>query len=216
MGQSNSKNTETINWKGLNTNDMSSTIPNINGISLEAKELISRLNIPDISENQSEFNIDHVFHNSNSNSNKKNEDFDDQSTSPFISSEMYEYLINKHKNTKNTTNMIGGAKDDDDDELTTSDTTDDVESNKKDKNKLSKKKVSKESDEDDEYTEEKEVLKGKRKMNKKKKNKESESYLTYVSSSAHTGGSLTESIQNENSYSISSVNTSDINMISDN
>ena len=44
----------------------------------------------------------------------------------------------------------------------------------------------------------------------------SETFLSYLSSSAHTGGSISETIPNENNYSISSVNTSDLNMISDN
>ena len=43
----------------------------------------------------------------------------------------------------------------------------------------------------------------------------SDNYLSYISSSAHTGGGVTDTIQNENNYTISSVNTSDINMISE-
>ena len=52
-------------------------------------------------------------------------------------------------------------------------------------------------------------------MNKKPLYRGTEEYLSYVSSSAHTGGSLTESVANENNYTISTVNTSDINMISE-
>jgi len=59
---------------------------------------------------------------------------------------------------------------------------------------------------------EKKPLKKAKKTSKKAKkiNK-----ISYTSSSAHTGRSLTESIENENNYTISSVNTSDINMISE-
>ena len=53
------------------------------------------------------------------------------------------------------------------------------------------------------------------KTNKAKLYRGTEEYLSYVSSSAHTGGSVTESIANENNYTISTVNTSDINMISE-
>ena len=50
---------------------------------------------------------------------------------------------------------------------------------------------------------------------KKSKYTGTENYLSYVSSSAHTGGSLTNSVVDENNYTISTVNTSDINMISE-
>lgn len=188
MGLSQSKNTETINWQNIKTDDMSSTIPNLSGISREAKDLISKLNLPEISDSTSEFNVENILVN-----NKAEKVDDDLSSSPFISSEMYNYLINKYNTNK--TNMTGGAKIDE--EADTSSTT----------------------DSDDEFSEKKEKHTKKTKKSlkgKKSSTKNSENYLSYVSSSAHTGGSLSEeSIQNENEYSISSVNTSDINMISE-
>jgi hypothetical protein len=195
MGQTNSKDTETINWNKIQTNDMSSTIPNINGISYEANELISRINnIAEISDNESEFSVGKIFKVNDNNV------VDDETTSPFISSEMYNYLVNKKSG------MIGGAKKEDD--LDTSDTSDEDFSDKK--KKTSESKHSK-KDSDDESHKGK-IFQGKR----KNKSKASDSYLTYISSSAHTGGSVTDTIKNENSYTISSVNTSDINIISEN
>ena len=62
MGLSQSKNMEeTINWDNIKTNDMSSTIPNLTGISKEAKELISKLNLPKLSDTNSEFNSNNII-----------------------------------------------------------------------------------------------------------------------------------------------------------
>jgi len=180
MGLSQSKDTETINWQNIKTDDMSSTIPNISGISKEAKDLISKLNLPEISDNNSEFDAKKVM--------ITNDEHDDATSSPFISSEMYNYLINKYNNNKN--NMTGGAAKNQEEEANTSST-----------------------DSDDEFSEKKE--KNTKKVKKTLKGKSSDNYLSYVSSSAHTGGSDADSVTNENQYSISSVNTSDINMISE-
>lgn len=237
MGLIQSKDSETINWNNIKTNEMSSTLPNLNGISFEAEQLLSKLNLPEISETNSEFDSNLIFNKFNQDS--KNENKEDAVSSPFISSEMYNYLVNKYNNTNN---MVGGAKiDDDDDDITSStsssddneikdnseeEESEDLKKNKKQskKEKQNKKKAV-ETDETEEIKET-EVTKastlnyeGKRKVNKSKKPKSykgSETYLSYVSSSAHTGGSISETIPNENNYSISSVNTSDLNYISDN
>lgn len=265
MGQNNSKESETINWNQIKTNDMSSTIPNMEGISIEAKELISRLNLPEISESNSEFNIDNHFENINNHLEINNQESDIDATSPFISSDMYNYLVNKYptKNTDTNINMLGGAKVDEDSEtsstssslsssaLKSSSSETDEKSIKKNKkiNKKTNKNIKKNSDSkddesdenvkitDDESDEHIELVakdnyegiskkytsqKGKSKKDKLTKSKKSnytgtENYLSYVSSSAHTNvtESLTNSIANENNYTISTVNTSDINMISE-
>jgi len=194
MGISQSKDTETINWQNINTNDMSSTIPNLHGISKEARELVSKLNLPEISENNSEFNIDNVFK-PNTNQVQQQNISEENSSSPFISSEMYNYLLNKYNDKK--VEMTGGAPKKVESEENSTSSSSEVESS-------SDVQESKKKD----------------KQSKKIKNsaKSSENYLSYVSSSAHTGGSMSEaeeSVQNENQYSISSVNTSDINMISE-
>ena len=113
MGKNYSKESETINWNNIKTNEMSSTIPNMNGISIEAKELISRLNLPEISESKSEFNVDTIFKsNSLQNTNKKIYQMSEiDNSSPFISSEMYNNLFRKYKNISyqsNNNNLVGG------------------------------------------------------------------------------------------------------------
>ena len=66
MGISQSKNSDTINWNNVKTNDFSSTLPNMMGISSEAKELINKLNLPELSENISS-DIDNIFESKNKN-----------------------------------------------------------------------------------------------------------------------------------------------------
>ena len=215
MGQNNSRESDTINWNQINTNEMSSTIPNMNNISVEAKELISRLTLPEISESNSEFNSNNIFTNNVNNFNEqKATEYD--VTSPFISSEMYNYLVNKHNNT----NMLGGAPTNDGDDSETSATSSSLsesspsETDEKPKKNKNKKKTDLPSELSEKNNHEGKKKK-KLKTNKKKSYRGTEEYLSYVSSSAHTGGSLTETVANENNYTISTVNTSDINMISE-
>lgn len=109
--------TETINWNNIETENMSS-IPNFNKLSKETKKLISNLNIPSISENNTEsalldklfYNKTHNLHKENIkyNSIKTNNDF--STTSPFLSSEMYNYFINSNikSNIENKKIQYGG------------------------------------------------------------------------------------------------------------
>jgi hypothetical protein len=257
MGTSQSKNTETINWNNINTDDMNSEIPGMKGgLSHDAKLLLTKINLPEISETNSDFDLGNILNteiNSNNvftNLKNNNKDLTD---SPFISSDMYNYLLNK-RNTNNNinTNILKGGKGDDiDDEESTSSTSsndnkdidsedgdiedvydddivntedkisDDIKKQKKHKkDKKDKKNTNKTTQLKNKNKEIDIVYNGKRKTNKTKKAKkntlkESENYLSYISSSAHTGKSISGSILNENNYTISSINTSDINMISE-
>jgi hypothetical protein len=131
------------------------------------------------------------------------------SSSPFISSEMYNYIINKYQN---QSNMVGGAskksKDEDSDTSSTSSASSESKSVVKEKPKSK-------------VYDTKKVLKGNKNIKQNNKNikqsKVNKDTLSYVSSSAHTGGSVSDSsISNENKISISSsVRTSQINLISE-
>ena len=127
MGALNSKSeSETINWNNIKTENVSSTMHNFNGLSNEAKQLIASLNIPAITESEtSEFTVNHILDKINSGLNKddKNkfnkllENVSSQtateelsSTSPFISSEMYEYLVNNKSSEQENKIQQGGAK----------------------------------------------------------------------------------------------------------
>lgn len=206
MGAFNSKHeTETIHWGDIKTEQVSD-IPNLYNVSADANKLVERLNIqkPQMSESDTSDNFNKLFAGNNQVTNvESSESF--SSTSPFISSDLYKHVMNKYKKQ----NMIGGAKDnelgDDSDTSSTSSSeslsssVSSVSSDKKKHNKVAKNKVTKKST----------------KVNKKNK-KGTEAFLDYVSSSAHTGGSLTESsVLNENTISVSSVRTSQINLVSE-
>jgi len=259
MGGSQSKqpkneNSDTINWSKIKTENISSTLPNFNGLSNEAQHLIASLNIPEITESPtSEFTVNYILDKISSNLNQNDQDKFNQileqvssqnalenelsDTSPFISSEMYNYLVKSEhqkggaKNRK-INNKKGGAKlDDDSDTSSTSSSS---------------------SDEDLVDSTEAEVLK-KKNMKKNKHNKKADSELSggelsYLSSSAHTEGEFSDSHSSKQSSSESattqishqsssdtqsseknstvtdnngmqstsiSVNTEDINMVSD-
>jgi hypothetical protein len=242
MGASTSKdnkdNTETINWNNIKTENMSSAIPNFNGLSHDAKQLIAGLNIPAITESQtSEFTVNHILDKIS-----KNLSSDDQSkfnqlldqissqtqdeelsaTSPFISSEMYSYLVKnseeqkggsskkskpkpepkpmskpKPKSKPKANSKKGGSKLDDDSD--TSSTSSDSEMEE----------LLDSSVED--------VMKEKSKKDKKKHQKEnsdsdlSGGELSYLSSSAHTDGDYSDSqseFKNRQSSSESSTTNS--------
>jgi hypothetical protein len=217
MGASNSlPQSETINWKNIKTDQVSSTIPNLNGISVEANKLVEKLNLPEISDSSSELND--IFLTKINKSNSVNNNLSENnfsSTSPFISSEMYNYVMDKYKNQ----NMVGGAHEKnslEDDSETTSTSSSNSKSSDSDKSTP----IKKESKSNKQAKGNNKQAKGKTnsKVDKKKISKKgTEDFMDYMSSSAHTGGSITDnsSIENENNLSISSVRTSQLNLISE-
>jgi len=206
MGLTQSKNnTESINWDNLDTDAMSSTLPAFNKISKDAEHLISQLNV------ENSVNIDYEDTESDSGNiftwlksigdedkttkpeEVANEDnFSD--TSPFISSDMYKYLMDK--NSEDGTSSIanvqkGGVIKDDSTTSTTS------SSNRKDKKPKKNNKFTESS-----------VMSG--------------GDLSYISSSAHTENASSDDEVNtsisvgNNRILTSSINTSDINLVSAN
>lgn len=223
MGASNSlPQSETINWKNIKTDQISSTIPNLNGISVEANKLVEKLNLPEISDSSSELND--IFLTKINKSNSVNNNLSENnfsSTSPFISSEMYNYVMDKYKNQ----NMVGGAHEKnslEDDSETTSTSSSDSKSSASDKSTPVKKETKPKSEKQakgnsNKYTKGK-ITKTISKVDKRKISKKgTEDFMDYMSSSAHTGGSITDnsSIENENNLSISSVRTSQLNLVSE-
>jgi hypothetical protein len=290
MGSSNSKNSEsTINWNGVNTPDFSSSLPNFNGLSGDAKQLIASLNIPTFTESQtSEFTVNHILDKintglNNEDQNKFNELLENVSeqsaqltggelsdTSPFISSEMYNYLIHDNdnkqvggskkitKSKKSIKSKRGGSLETDDSSTSSTSDNDDSDSDfDKDDDEdefmssthdNNKKKHDKKSHDNKKHDDNKHDNKKKHHDNKnnkhhdKHKRSESESEmsggeLSYISSSAHTDrefsdtltktakssrsstpvSSVNSSVTDENNEmrNTSTVNTDDINMISD-
>ena len=211
MGSSNSlPQTETINWKNIKTDQISSTIPNLNGISFEANKLIEKLNVPEVSDSSSEINTNFFLKKKISNNLSDNNlsDAKISSTTPFISSDMYNFIMDKYKNQ----NMIGGGENNDlneDSSTTSTSSSDKSVSPIKNEKSNKKKKVNKKSTEDFMLS----SAKNKKKINKKS----TDDFMDYMSSSAHTGGNITESSianENDNNLSYSSVRTSQLNLVS--
>lgn len=218
-GKSSKENTDT-KWNNMKTDDISSYIPHLNSLSKDAKKLISNLTIPSFSETQSsEFDLNKFIGNINNQlgpNDKKafNKIIDEMSseasaTSPFISSDVYKNMLNSTTSSEMPVKQSGGKRhikkskgkkmrggmDDSDTSSTDSDLDDISDSSDSDLDS---------SDSD------------KKKKNKKKHHSESSQHagsdLSYISSSAHT-----DSVTDENglqSTSIS-VNTEDINMVSE-
>jgi hypothetical protein len=256
MGASSSKdNTDTINWNNIKTENISSVKHNFNGLSREAKQLISGLDIPAITESQtSEFTVNHIldkisnnlspsdqtkFHQLLDQMSSQTQDEDLSATSPFISSEMYSYLV------KNSEQQKGGSskKSKPDSKHESKHKTKHEskhntkpESNHKHKSKSkpehkSKKGGSKLDDDSDtsstssdsemddliDSTEE-EVMKKKANRDKKKHHKEksdselSGGELSYLSSSAHTDGDYSDS-QSDNKSNHSSSESATTNSV---
>ncbi len=222
-----------LDFKGVRTEDMSSTIPYMNKLNADAKILVNQL-APNATYaanatnrkglvlfNESEqYDLYKLFEKSTT---LNNNDNNFSETSPFISSDVYNQLLKKLKNKQS-----GGGKskhsrsrneDKDDDFENESSTTSSSESESDKKKKSIKKMFKKDSDEID--LEEEEVEDEVSEM----------SAGSYESSSAHTDGSETNtnSISDNNTSTISvrnhrqkgyhnnisdSVNTSDVNILS--
>jgi hypothetical protein len=214
MGALNSKNnSDTINWDNIKTDNISSSLPNFNGLSSDAKQLIASLNIPAITDTQtSEFTVNHLLDTINTNLNDSDQkkfnglleqvssrtQSDDLSdTSPFISPEMYKDLVNSKTSTENNAQK-GGAKK--------------SKSHKKNKkggwslndNDSDTSSTSSDSDLNDLIDSTEEEIINNKNAKKNKKSKESSKKvdtesemsggeLSYLSSSAHTGGDFSDS-----------------------
>ncbi len=225
-----------LDFKGVKTEDMSSTIPYMNKLNTDAKMLVNQLdpNTANVNRkglvlfNESEqYDLYKLFEKSTT---LNNNDNNFSETSPFISSDVYNQLLNKLKNKQSggkSKQSRSRNEDKDEDFEDESSTTSSEESESDKKKKHIKKMFKKESDEIDlevEEVEEDEVL-------------SEMSAGSYVSSSAHTDGtnSNTNSDSDNNTSSFvtsasasvsvknhrnrhhnvsDSVNTSDINIIS--
>jgi len=230
----------TINWKNINTTELSSTkiIPTFPS---DAITLIDRLNIPELSESSSEFNYEKLVGGSDDQKNYNEDEF--AQSSPFITSEIY----NKYfKNKENI--MTGGAKKDLQNDSSTSSTSSSVsqvasiKSSKKNrvlKNKQINRKIKNDekivtritndsadlsNSEDSSTVNSISSRSSKQLKNRSRKNSfnNNSELLTYISSSAHEDnyGNRSEisekSISDQNSnYASSSIRTSDINLISE-
>jgi len=238
-------NTEQI-WNNIKTDNMSATVPGLNGLSKDAKQLIANLNLPEFTDAAtSEFNVNKILGQVNSNLNEEDKmkfhkileemspaSYDNEvlsETSPFISDEMYNKLVNS-KTSEDGNEMVGGSFKSSKKNIkggnvlshkstTSSTTSSESLSSLSDSSSLAS-------------SSEKKARHDKKHHNKKHDKKkhisseesvQSGGELSYVSSSAHENEnsaseeSAVKSITDENNLEETSisVNTSDINMVSD-
>lgn len=237
MGNVINKDNDTMNWNNIKTDKFSES-NNTLFLSDDSKLLASKLvlNIPEVvvSESDGFTDVEKIFNKYQviNGNNKTGTELSD--TSPFISSEMYKYLMNKNQVDENIKvggglKQKGGAIEEDSSTSSTSSSGNvqdkpkhnkqhDKKGNKKNHKEHSEKEHSEEGHSEEEHSEEESVG-------------GASDDLSYVSSSAHTGsnqqseqGNSNESTTAKSSESISnynnevppsSINTSDINMISE-
>ena len=226
-------NTETINWNNVKTEDMGvNHIAPAKQLSVDIKELISKLQAgtSESDENFSEDILEGALKNKKSIAQKNNTELSE--TSPFITSDVYNYLNNtdassvnikqgggaskKSKRSKKSKKQLKGSFED----SSTSETS----------SASSTYKLSSSTNVDSsstggsvKKTEKKVSRKASRKGSKKKAHRgsnASENDSSYLSSSAHTDHNFSDSnnasVTNENmNHSAISINTSDINMVSE-
>ncbi len=135
MGLTSSKqqNTESLNWDKINTESMSTTMPNVNNISKDANLLISTLTINDqIDLENTDSENENLFTWIKTIGDKKEEPIDNtdsfSETSAFISSDMYKYLMNKNSESATSAAQVGGGIQED---SSTSSTSSSPKKNKK-------------------------------------------------------------------------------------
>ena len=246
---------DTINWNNIKTENMSSTLGKYNGLSADANKLLVSLNLPKITETEaSDFNIENYISSKGLTKNDQakvrqivqqlSATDDLSATSPFMSAEMYDHLVNSKTSETANVAQTGGAKKkkakskskrrsmseelDDSDTSSTSDLSDsdsDSLSSLDDSDSLEKKKHHKKK-EHHKSNEQKKPMKVEHSRNdvsdddksdKSDKSTENAGNLSYLSSSAHSESAASQaSLSNDNrSISSVSVNTEDINMIRD-
>ena len=231
MGSSHSKaaNNSTINWNNIKTDNISSTIPNYNNLSQEARSLIANLDLNSLSESSS-VNITELFDDIHSKLNINDRkhftnmlndinnisdtlDNDLSATSPFMSKDDYNKYLNsttseniQTKQTKhsNLNNMKGGNHEDD----SSTSSTSSLSSSSSDETSSSHNKSKSKPKPKENTKENKKMKHNKNKQNKHKGGSSEDD--SYISSSAHTGGDSSEN----NSANIISPATEDINSVS--
>jgi hypothetical protein len=97
MGNLIGKDENTLNFKGLKTENISTTIPYLNKLQNDAKHLAQQLDNKNFTESENQ-DMYKLFE-------KNNQQEDEGDTSPFISSEMYKYLVKNYKTTTATSDI---------------------------------------------------------------------------------------------------------------
>lgn len=216
MGNILSNNADSLNWNDINTNDMSSEkiFKTVNRPKVE--QLVSNLE-NSIQENQLSDSINELFNNkynsipSNnfiSNDNVVNNNDSLSATSPFISEEMYKYIMKSN-------NQEGGAKKNDSSTSTSS-------SSNRTKGRINRKEIDSLESLGTSSPEMSNVSTNVQQLDYSSNSEEIQNDIDYVSSSAHTQGeysnyqsdSVNSTSQSVHGNIVSpSIHTSEINMV---
>jgi hypothetical protein len=195
MGNTITKDNDTLNWNNLKTNNFSDSLNN-KYLSNDSKLLLSKLdiNLSNILNTETD-SIDNIFSKYQSQSQSISNEFNTTTsldnknslelseTSPFISSEMYNYLVKKNELNGNN-NQKGGALNDDvlNDDSSTSETSESDSDYKSDKPKKPESKKP-ESKKPESKKPESKKSKSKKPESKKSKSKKPDSDSDYLSNS---------------------------------
>jgi len=246
----NKSNTEQM-WDNIKTENMSATLHGIKGLSNDAKKLIANLNLPAFTDVEtSEFNVNKILGQINSNLNESDKQkfhkiLDEMSpvnyndtvlseTSPFMSNEMYDKLVNSKtsEDEMDLQSMMGGSYKSKENKLFVRKGGNNILEKSSSSSTSSTSSLSDSSSISSSSSHKKHHNKKhhNKKHHEKKHHETSEESvqsggddLSYISSSAHENSeanseeSHVKSVSDENNLEETSisVNTSDINMVSD-
>jgi hypothetical protein len=200
-------NSETINWNNIKTENMSSSIlPITNELSNEAHELISNLNIPSLSEiNTSEYSLnnkftDHLIFSNNKISNKNIDKYLNSTTSEFDNVFINSDYKNKFQSGGSKKNKKDDNNDDDDKKMKHKKKNDDKKKDDHDIKKDDDDDSDADSDDDEiDDTSSSSITSSSSSSDDKKndcpcnkKENNNSDKLSYLSSSAHTGGEFSD------------------------
>lgn len=219
-----------LDFKGLRTENYSSTVPYMGNLTADAKTLVNRLPQNNVKIGLFQDSENHEMYrmfekNSEQNNSKQINDNNFSETSPFISSDVYNNLVQHQKgggdsstsssSSSSDSDMSRGGGKDDSNESTTSESTSESSSKSKKHKKHSKK--SSESSETVEDDTADQMLSS---MSRESKTHSQSSNNSFVSSSVNQYQSDSEllstiSLNHKGRYNYTeSINTSDINIVS--
>ena len=223
-----------LDFKGLRTENYSSTVPYMENLTVDAKTLVNRLPQNNVKIGLFQDSENHEMYrmfekNSKQNNSKQINDNNFSETSPFISSDVYNNLVQHQKgggdsstsssssSSSSDSDMSRGGGKDDSEESTTSESTSESSSESK-KHKKHSKKHSKKSSESSETVEDDTADQMLSSMSRESKTHSQSSNNSFISSSANQSDSeilSTISLNHKGRYNYTeSINTSDINIVS--
>ena len=212
-----------LDFRGLRTENYSSTVPYMRNLTADAKMLVNRLPQNNVKIGLFQDSENHDMYKMFESNTKQTNDNNFSETSPFISSDVYNNLVNNQlgggdsstsSSSSSSSDMSRGGGKEESEESTTSES--DSETNKSHKHKKHSDKSS--SSDETEKLEEELTEKMLSSMSRESKTNSQSSNNSFISSSANQSDSeilSTISLNHKGRYNYTeSINTSDINIVS--